>query len=80
MIVALRKENEDLLKQLKGSSGAVTNDGNESKLVPYSSLERLQVEFVQLNNTINDQTKRMERLKQVFSKSRLNSVRQYTVF
>lgn len=71
MIVALRKENEDLLKQLKGSSGAITNDGNESKLVPYSSLERLQVEFVQLNNTINDQTKRMERLKQVFSKKSL---------
>lgn len=73
MITALRKENEALLEQISDlqSPSDDENRHNQSKLVPYSSLERLQNEIQQLNNTIADQTKRTERLKQVFSKKSL---------
>lgn len=81
MITALRKENEALLEQISDlqSPSDDENRHNQSKLVPYSSLERLQNEIQQLNNTIADQTKRTERLKQVFSKNHWNSVKLYTV-
>lgn len=71
MIVALKQENQDLLRQLTEQKSVTGEEEDKPRLVPYSTIERYEAEATQLNQTINDQTKRMERLKQVFSKKSL---------
>lgn len=64
MLTALRNENKALLAQIE-------NRTENRKLVPYSSLEAVRAEMRDLNNTIAEQSKRMDRLKQVFGKKSL---------
>lgn len=64
---ALKKENEGLLEQLSQKQTAA----GDRKLVPYSSLEAMRQEKIALNTTIADLNKRLDRLKQVFSKQSL---------
>ena len=66
MITALRNENKALLAQLENRP-----QEKNKKLVPYSSLEAVRAEMRELNTTIAEQSKRMDRLKQVFGKKSL---------
>ncbi|ANB13180.1 hypothetical protein AWJ20_1462 [Sugiyamaella lignohabitans] len=61
---ALQKENDDLHAQL-------SNSGNQANLVPKSALDRIRDESKQLERTIQEQNKRMDRIKEVFAKKSL---------
>lgn len=66
MLTALKNENKALLAQIENRP----QEKNRA-LVPYSSLEAVRAEMRELNATIAEQAKRMDRLKQVFGKKSL---------
>lgn len=66
MLTALQTENKALLAQIENRA-----QEKNRKLVPYSSLEVVRAEMRELNTTIGEQAKRMDRLKQVFGKKSL---------
>jgi len=63
MLTALKKENAALLAQVERRA-----QEKNRPLVPYASLEVLRAEMRELNDTLAEKTKRMERLKQVFAR------------
>lgn len=63
MLTALKKENTALLAQVERRA-----QEKNRPLVPYASLEVLRAEMRELNDTLAEKNKRMERLKQVFAR------------
>lgn len=64
MLESLKRENEDLLQQLKGNA-------LQSNFVPVSALDRVRREIKEARHNLAEQEKRVERLKSVFSKKSL---------
>lgn len=64
-VTKLKKENEVLRELVKDSSQAVQADRNVEGMVPKATLEVMQKEKTELEQTIRDKEKRLMRLQQV---------------
>lgn len=64
-VTKLKKENEVLRELVKDSSQAVQVDRNVEGMVPKATLEVMQKEKTELEQTIRDKEKRLMRLQQV---------------
>ena len=66
-VAKLKKENEALRELVKDSSHSLQVDRNVEGMVPKATLEVIQKEMVELEQTIRDKEKRLRRLQDVRS-------------
>ncbi|MCO5584984.1 hypothetical protein L7F22_038916 [Adiantum nelumboides] len=69
---ALKKENSQLIEQVKelnervGQSNSVSKNSNDGGMIPAQSLENMKVDYAKLQQTMRDRDKAFDRLKEVF--------------